>query len=237
MKEKRFERRESFHLDLSMERKGIVKKILQGGFQGSRKAGGDLRRTPRPLDSSSGDRRPAAPYRALLRPLQVRRRLRRRHAGRLPGEQRVQRVHQPLDHRGRQALCPLGDDPGAVRRRVRHHHAGLSLRRRHHPAHRRHLLPLLLHPRGQRLFPAACAAGGPGVQDHRAHRSGRHPDGAGLWLRHHGDHGDPHPGDGAGAGHRHAAAGSRHSLLGAARRDPGAALQGTRARSWSGASA
>jgi ferrous iron transport protein B len=33
VKEKRFERRESFHLDLSMERKGIVKKILDGAFK------------------------------------------------------------------------------------------------------------------------------------------------------------------------------------------------------------
>jgi ferrous iron transport protein B len=32
VKEKRFERRESFHLDLSMERKGIVKGILDGAF-------------------------------------------------------------------------------------------------------------------------------------------------------------------------------------------------------------
>lgn len=33
VKNKRFERRESFHLDLSMERKGIVKGILDGAFQ------------------------------------------------------------------------------------------------------------------------------------------------------------------------------------------------------------
>ena len=32
VKDKRFERRESFHLDLSMERKGIVKGILDGAF-------------------------------------------------------------------------------------------------------------------------------------------------------------------------------------------------------------
>ena len=33
VKDKRFERRESFHLDLSMERKGIVKGILDGAFK------------------------------------------------------------------------------------------------------------------------------------------------------------------------------------------------------------
>ncbi|QXE91515.1 ferrous iron transport protein B [Geomonas subterranea] len=33
VKEKRFERRESFHLDLSMERKSIVKKVLDGAFR------------------------------------------------------------------------------------------------------------------------------------------------------------------------------------------------------------
>ena len=33
VKDKRFERRESFHLDLSMERKGIVKGILDGAFR------------------------------------------------------------------------------------------------------------------------------------------------------------------------------------------------------------
>lgn len=33
VKEKRFERRESFHLDLSMERKGIIKKVLDGAFR------------------------------------------------------------------------------------------------------------------------------------------------------------------------------------------------------------
>ncbi|MBU5613348.1 ferrous iron transport protein B [Geomonas azotofigens] len=33
VREKRFERRESFHLDLSMERKSIVKKVLDGAFR------------------------------------------------------------------------------------------------------------------------------------------------------------------------------------------------------------
>ncbi|WP_136526648.1 ferrous iron transport protein B [Geomonas ferrireducens] len=33
VREKRFERRESFHLDLSMERKGIVKRVLDGAFK------------------------------------------------------------------------------------------------------------------------------------------------------------------------------------------------------------
>ncbi|MBJ6749657.1 ferrous iron transport protein B [Geomonas anaerohicana] len=33
VREKRFERRESFHLDLSMERKAIVKKVLDGAFR------------------------------------------------------------------------------------------------------------------------------------------------------------------------------------------------------------
>ena len=33
VREKRFERRESFHLDLSMERKAIVKKVLDGAFK------------------------------------------------------------------------------------------------------------------------------------------------------------------------------------------------------------
>jgi ferrous iron transport protein B len=37
VKEKRFERRESFHLDLSMERKGIVAKILDGVFKAPEK--------------------------------------------------------------------------------------------------------------------------------------------------------------------------------------------------------
>jgi ferrous iron transport protein B len=37
VKEKRFERRESFHLDLSMERKGIVKGILDGAFKAPEK--------------------------------------------------------------------------------------------------------------------------------------------------------------------------------------------------------
>ena len=37
VKEKRFERRESFHLDLSMERKGIVKGILDGAFKAPKK--------------------------------------------------------------------------------------------------------------------------------------------------------------------------------------------------------
>jgi ferrous iron transport protein B len=37
VKEKRFERRESFHLDLSMERKGIVTKILDGVFKAPEK--------------------------------------------------------------------------------------------------------------------------------------------------------------------------------------------------------
>jgi ferrous iron transport protein B len=37
VKDKRFERRESFHLDLSMERKGIVKGILAGAFKAPEK--------------------------------------------------------------------------------------------------------------------------------------------------------------------------------------------------------
>jgi len=37
VKDKRFERRESFHLDLSMERKGIVKGILDGAFHAPKK--------------------------------------------------------------------------------------------------------------------------------------------------------------------------------------------------------
>jgi len=37
VKDKRFERRESFHLDLSMERKGIVKGILDGAFSAPKK--------------------------------------------------------------------------------------------------------------------------------------------------------------------------------------------------------
>jgi ferrous iron transport protein B len=37
VKDKRFERRESFHLDLSMERKGIVKGILDGAFSAPQK--------------------------------------------------------------------------------------------------------------------------------------------------------------------------------------------------------
>jgi len=37
VKDKRFERRESFHLDLSMERKGIVKGIMDGAFSAPKK--------------------------------------------------------------------------------------------------------------------------------------------------------------------------------------------------------
>ncbi|OGU04552.1 MAG: ferrous iron transport protein B [Geobacteraceae bacterium GWC2_58_44] len=37
VKDKRFERRESFHLDLSMERKGIVKGVLDGAFKAPEK--------------------------------------------------------------------------------------------------------------------------------------------------------------------------------------------------------
>ncbi len=73
VKEIIFAHRESFHLDLSMERKGIVKGVMAGALSSSRRAESDFRRTPFPPGGEAPYRRPASFDRTLFRTLQVRR--------------------------------------------------------------------------------------------------------------------------------------------------------------------
>ncbi len=126
--------------------------------------------------------------------------LRRRDPCRSSGDEGFQGIFQPLDHRRGAEDHPLGGDPGAVRGRVRGDYPGDPLRGRDHPPHRGDLLPLFLDPRRQRLFPPPGAPRGPALQVFRTHRSGGDPDSARFRLRHHGDDGDPHPGNGHGNG-------------------------------------
>jgi len=72
---------------------------------------------------------------------------------------------------------------------------------------------LLFDSGGCRLPAPSGVAGGSGLQVVRSVGPFGDSDGTRFRLQYHGHHGDPHPGDGTGAGDRHAAAGPGYSLL------------------------
>ncbi len=228
VKTKRFERRESFHMDLSMERKAIVHGLLSGVIRLP-----DQRRVTFAERLSTLAVRPLTGVPLLLIVLYfgLYKFVGDFGAGTLVDlleEELFEGMFNPWITDSGQGDHPLGGYSGAVRRRVRGHHPWPPLRSRHHPPDRRHLLPLLLPAGGQRLFPPSGAAGRPALQKDRPHRPGGHPDGARFRLRYHGHHGDPDPGDGAGADHRHPAAGPGHPLFRPAGGHHGAAVKGPR---------
>src|SRR5690606_16660096 len=124
-----------------------------------------------------------------------------------------------------------------LRLRLRPHHPGAAVRRRHRPAHRGGLLPVLLHSGGFGLPPPPCPPPGPALQAAGPVGAGGHPHGAWSGMRHHGHGGHPHPRDPAGAGDRHLPPGPGDPLLSPAGGDhgpPGSAPLGARPLGWGG---
>ena len=225
MKEITFAWRESFHLDLSMERKGMVKLFLTGVFTQPDKRVVTMsermsRMTMRPLTG--------VPILCLVLYFGLYKFVGDFGAGTLVGFMEgtiFEKYFNPWITALIKGIVPweiiqelFVGEYGVITLGFRYA-VGIIL------PDSGHILSLFLDARRQRLFSASCFPGGPVVQDYRPHRAGGNSDGARIWLRHHGNNGDTNPRNCAGESPCHSAAGPGHTLLRTARSDTGFAPQ------------
>ena len=152
--------------------------------------------------------------------LRLRRGVRRGLPRRSPAEVVLRRLGRPVRRVDPRPVRPLGVPAGLPGGTVRDDLHGPFVCRRDRPPDRRHLFPRVRDPGGLRVPAAARGDGGSPLQEDRLQRQGGASDDPRARVRHDGDLDHADPRDAQGAGDRHAAAGARGPVLGAAGGDP-----------------